>query len=115
MMASSSQAPAPTNQIIRSHFVAADSHMHEVHLDGNGWHDEDLTAQYGGPLVQDGSIALIYDPVNHAIRNHYVGLNDRHVHELYSVAIGWHDADLTAIVGGPDAHWGPIATILDPL
>jgi hypothetical protein len=106
----------PLHQKTRSHFINADGHMHELWLDGQGWHDEDLTAQGGGPGIQDGStIALIYDPVNHVLRNHHVGW-DEHVHELYLDASGWHDADLTVAGGGPPLfNNNRIATIFDPL
>ena len=49
------------------------------------WHDADLTALAGGPLVPGlvfGCIALIDDAVHHVIRSNYLA-TDLMVHELY--------------------------------
>ena len=103
-------------QVFRSHYIAVDHHVHELYLDGSGWHDADLTAIGGGPsafvpTVEGFSapIASVYDPISNCIRIHYladaipaVPGAELHLHELLLDAKGrWHpDADLTAIWGG---------------
>ncbi len=38
-----------TQSLFRVHYVGVDSHVHEFYVDGEGWHDFDLTAATGGP------------------------------------------------------------------
>jgi len=105
----------PMNNVLRIHYLAVDQHVHELYLDATpSWHDADLTVLGGGPLAVGPTITLIYDPVYQVIRSHYVAA-DQHVHELYLDATpAWHDADLTALGGGPVALAGPLATVFDP-
>jgi hypothetical protein len=104
----------PLYQVIRSHYLAVDQHVHELYLDASGWHDADLTALGGGPLAVGPTITLIYDPVYQVIRSHYIAA-DQHLHELYLDATpAWHDVDLTALGAGPLALPGPLATVFDP-
>jgi hypothetical protein len=105
-------------QVFRSHYIALDKHVHSLYLDASGWHDADLTALWGGPLAgwpfSYGPIANVFDPINNVLRVHYLAA-DQHVHELYLDATpSWHDADLTALGGGPLAV-GSIALIYDPV
>jgi hypothetical protein len=71
----------PNQEVIRSHYIGSDNHVHELFLDANGWHDGDLSAQGGATVTALGPIAIVYDPNFPAFRSHYVG-SDNHVHEL---------------------------------
>jgi hypothetical protein len=99
----------------RTHYVAADLHVHELFLNGSTWQDADLTAMTGGPRVAYGSgIAMAFDPALNGIRTHYIATGtDQHVHELYLTGSWWRDADLTAIAHGPTAYGSGIAMVLD--
>jgi hypothetical protein len=96
---------------MRTHYVAADLHVHELFLSGSQWHEADLTA--GGPSANNGSIAMGYDPAWNGMRTDYEDA-DGHVHELFLSGSQWQDADLTALTGGPSAT-GSIAIAFDPV
>ena len=90
----------PHANVIRSHYIGGDQHVHELALVPGAWQDSDLTVLGGGPNAT-GPIATIYDPNANVIRSHYIG-NDMDVHELFLDAAGWHDDDVTVAGMGPD-------------
>jgi hypothetical protein len=58
-------------QVFRSHYIAVDQHVHELYLEGSGWHDADLTAHVGGPNAfvptvagLSAPIASMWDPIS---------------------------------------------------
>jgi hypothetical protein len=108
-------ASDPVWNVMRTHYVATDNHVHELCLCGGSWQDADLTAITGGPSVGDFSaIAIVFDPVWSGVRTHYYG-TDRHVHELFLNPGGlWQDADLTLLARGP-ASWGNLRIAYDPV
>src|SRR5579884_3920934 len=100
--------------VVRINYTAIDQHVHEFYIAGGAWHDFDLTAATGGPNVASGSvIANSVDPPQDSVGIKYAGI-DRHVHHVYISGSAWHDADLSAITGGPNisAH-SAIANFLD--
>ncbi|HEY6251264.1 MAG TPA: RHS repeat-associated core domain-containing protein [Candidatus Angelobacter sp.] len=101
-----------SQNVLRIHYVGADQHIHEIYL-LNGWHHWDLTASAGGPNAATGTIvASIFDTVQNVMRTNYVGA-DLHLHQLYTSG-GWHDFDLTAATGAPNAAAGAgIANLID--
>jgi hypothetical protein len=63
--------------------AAANSHLHELWWDPNGWHADDLTTATGAPPSGgDGPVGYAFEAqaTQHIV---YLGLNDRHVHELW--------------------------------
>ncbi|MGA8028806.1 MAG: family 16 glycosylhydrolase [Bryobacteraceae bacterium] len=86
---------------VRTDYVGADQHVHELFLTGDTWQDADLTSIAGGVAVSSGTgLTGILDPVwNNAVRDYYIG-GDQHVHELFLYGGFWHDGDLTVITGG---------------
>jgi hypothetical protein len=87
-------------------------HVHELWLDGSGWHHNDLTTSAGAPtgagrpvLVPPCAYVCDFDGTQHV---DYIG-EDGHVHELWWDEDGWHHHDLTAASGAP-----PAATELGP-
>ncbi len=105
------QSDPPT---LRVDYVNVDYHVHEIYLSDGSWHDADLTAMTGGPLANPlASIADLVDTIQNVTRIHYFGQQDSHVHEIYLSGGSWHDADLTAMTGGPLAEPQYIANVLD--
>src|SRR5581483_10758086 len=99
---------------IRTHYIAADRHVHELFLYGTRWQDADLTALTGGPTAYGIGIASTFDPLWNTPRTHYVAA-DQHVHELFLWGDRWQDADLTKLTGGPSVAYGSgIAIVFDP-
>ena len=94
-----------TRHVIYSGQAASDSaelHVHELWLDGSGWHHSDLTAKAGAPrpvLVPPCAYVCDFDGTQHV---DYIG-EDGHVHELWWDDDGWHHHDLTAASGAPPA------------
>jgi hypothetical protein len=63
----------------------------------------DLTVAGGGQPAFQQYIATVFDPYDNVVRINYLA-GDGHVHELSLDARGWHDADLTALVGMARFH-----------
>jgi hypothetical protein len=78
-------------------------HILEYWADANGWHWGDLTAVAGAPAASDCETVNGYvfsgEGTQHVV---YVG-TDRHVHELWWNAAGWHHNDLSASTGAVPA------------
>ena len=78
----------------------SDYHVHELWWDPTGWHTDDLTAASGAPLAGGPLAGYAFEGqgTQHVI---YVGLSDKHIHEIWGGSAGWHTDDLTAATGGP--------------
>jgi hypothetical protein len=76
----------------------SDNHVHELWSDASGWHTDDLTAASGAPPVAGPLAGYAFEAqgTQHVI---FVGLSDKHIHELWSDPAGWHTDDLTAATG----------------
>src|SRR5687767_15607182 len=82
----------PVWNTMRTHYIAADRHVHELFLSGGRWLDADLTAITGGALAASGrndGIAIAFDPVWNVMRTHYIAedwRSEEHTSELQSLA-----------------------------
>lgn len=76
-----------TADLFRVHYVGVDSHVHEFYVNGEGWHDFDITMAAGGPAVAAGSaLANAMDTTQNLFRVNYVGA-DSHVMNSMSMAM----------------------------
>jgi hypothetical protein len=104
----------PVWNFTRTHYVAADHHVHDLFYYDGRWQDADLTMITGGPDADGSALTIAFDPVWQGMRTHYVA-RDNHVHELFLYnGRWWQDADLTQITGGPNALGRGIAIAFDP-
>jgi hypothetical protein len=80
-------------------FIGTDNHVHELFIDGAGWHDNNLTTLAGAvpptPTTHLTGYRLLIDNSQHVF---FIG-TDNHVHELDIAHAGWHDHDLTTLAG----------------
>ena len=107
--------PGPGPATLRVDYVGTDLHIHETYLSGGTWQDSDLTILTGGPLAEsDTPIADIVDPIQNATTVSYVA-TDSHLHQLSLSNGAWHDSDLTAATGAPQANGTALATVLDTI
>jgi hypothetical protein len=80
----------------------SDHHIQELWSDPAGWHADDLTALTGAPPASGPMAGYVAKAVSggqgtqHVV---YVGLTDKHIHELSWDAGGRHADDLTAATG----------------
>jgi hypothetical protein len=104
----------PAWNVMRTHYLGYDRHVHELYLYGGQWREADLTAMTGGPLAKSGTtLAIAFDSARNTMRTHYVD-NNKHVRELYLSGGQWREADLTAMTGGHLAS-GALAMAFDPI
>jgi hypothetical protein len=75
-------------------FIGADSHVHELDIDGAGWNDHDLTT-LAGAVAPTPTSALTGYPLGNSKHVFFIGTDD-HVHELFIDGGSWLDNDLTA-------------------
>ncbi len=76
-----------TADLFRVHYVGVDSHVHEFYVNGEGWHEFDITMAAGGPAVAAGSaLANAMDTTQNLFRVNYVGA-DSHVMNSMSMAM----------------------------
>jgi hypothetical protein len=87
------------------YFSWPDDHVHELWWNQTGWHHTDMAAVVGAPLADPGGhpAAYLFGGGQHVF---YSGGGDRHMHELWSDAGGWHLNDLTAATGAPPSIGG---------
>ncbi|MUL63878.1 hypothetical protein BOO86_05325 [Mycobacterium sp. CBMA 234] len=85
---------------------AADRHIDEVWSDASGWHTGDLTAAANAAAPAGGVLAAFAFEAQRTQHVVYEALSDKHIHELWSDANGWHTDDLTAATGAPQPGGG---------
>ena len=105
-----------TQNFVRISYAGADQHVHQLFNFGGAWHDCDLTTAAGGQKIAgNGSISRLVDTTQNLLRINYTAI-DQHVHELFVAGGAWHDLDLTAVAGGPNAAAGAsIANLIDTI
>jgi hypothetical protein len=90
-----------------------DAHVHELWWNvQEGWHEGDLSAATGAPLIASGLTAYMFDAegTQHVIQGDVHG----HIHELWWEARdGWHRGDLIAAAGGPPSVGALSAYVFD--
>ncbi|MGA8027522.1 MAG: hypothetical protein WB992_10265, partial [Bryobacteraceae bacterium] len=100
----------PLYDALRTYYIGADQHVHELFFSGDVWHDGDLTDITGAANAIAGSgLATLYDPKYKAIRTDYIGV-DQKVHELFLSEGFWRDSDLPGIAV---ASGSGLASIID--
>jgi hypothetical protein len=86
-------------------YQGADSHIHELYFDSNGWHDNDLT---NAPVVSVGPLtARVFasTATQHVV---FRGSGGSHIHELWWDDNGlWRHSDLTLASQAPLANGDP--------
>ncbi|OBF18392.1 hypothetical protein [Mycobacterium sp. ACS4331] len=80
-----------------------DGHLREIWWDFEGWHTTDLSAPTGAAEADPESLGAYVSEAANTQHVVYVGTADRHVHQLWWNAEGWHSEDLSAISGAPPA------------
>jgi hypothetical protein len=104
---------------IRIHYIASNTHVHELFLFNGTWQDADFTLIAGAPTAcfiltcPKPGIAMAFDPVWNGMRTHYLD-SSSHVHELFLFNGIWQNADLTQRTGGPNGA-DAIAMAFDPV
>jgi hypothetical protein len=79
----------------------SDRHIHELWSDSTGWHTDDVTAATAGAVQVGGPLAGYVDATQGTQHVVYVGLSDKHIHDLWWDTTGRHTDDLTAATGAP--------------
>src|SRR5687768_15020289 len=52
----------PVWNVMRTHYIGGDQHVHELFLQNGVWQHADLTAITGGPTTYGRDIAIAFDP-----------------------------------------------------
>ena len=75
-------------------YVSQDHHVHELWWNSDGWHDEDLTAASGAPVL-GWTVLCAYAFEAQRTQHVVCAGDDGSMHELWWASDGWHYTDLT--------------------